>query len=238
MIIRKRIQLISLLLFPITMYYFSPYVIMMGLSEQIITGSFVLFFGLMLVSVFSSHLFCSTLCPVGALQDIMITHKRKPIKSLKLGISKWVVFFIWFAALVMIIFNFGMPKEVDVFYQTDHGISISQSFGYIIYYAVLGIFMILALTFGNRGGCHTVCWMAPFMIIGSRIGRWLHLPYWGLSSKQGCINCSQCSKACPMSLDVNQMVQENKTYNTNCISCKECVQACPKKILEIKWKKA
>ena len=41
--IRKLLLIISLLLFPITIWYMSPYLIIQGAMEGIITGSFVVF---------------------------------------------------------------------------------------------------------------------------------------------------------------------------------------------------
>ncbi|MCA1076459.1 hypothetical protein K9O30_22675 [Clostridium bowmanii] len=41
--IRKALIIISFLLFPITIYYFSPFLIIEGMTKGIITGSFILF---------------------------------------------------------------------------------------------------------------------------------------------------------------------------------------------------
>lgn len=41
--IRKAVIIISVILFPITYYYFSPYLIIDGASQGIISGSFIMF---------------------------------------------------------------------------------------------------------------------------------------------------------------------------------------------------
>ncbi|MGN0157328.1 MAG: hypothetical protein ACI39N_08760 [Lachnospiraceae bacterium] len=41
--VRKLILIISMLLFPITIWYMSPYLIMQGAMEGIVTGSFIVF---------------------------------------------------------------------------------------------------------------------------------------------------------------------------------------------------
>lgn len=235
---RKLIQLISLMLFPITMYYFSPYLIIMGLSEKIITGSFIVFALLMVTSIFSGRLFCSTICPAGAMQDIMINRQFSPLKRNFYRYFKWGVFTIWMAVMILLVSQVGLPEEVDPLYQTAKGISIHQPMGYIIYYAVIGLFLILALIFGNRGGCHTVCWMSPFMIVGSKLGRLLKLPYYGLTCSDNCIQCSKCDKVCPMTLKVSGMVEKKNMFHVDCISCNACVEACPKHTLKIKWRKS
>jgi ferredoxin-type protein NapH len=71
--------------------------------------------------------------------------------------------------------------------------------------------------------------MAPFMIIG----RWLRnrLPWPSLRLKARpaeCTNCGTCTRNCPMSLDVNGMVQRAAMENGECILCGNCVDGCPK----------
>lgn len=51
--IRKLLLIISLLLFPITIWYMSPYLIIQGAMEGIITGSFVVFTCMLLGSIFA-----------------------------------------------------------------------------------------------------------------------------------------------------------------------------------------
>ncbi len=65
--IRKAIILISFLLFPITLYYFSPVLIIQGAYEGVITGSFIVFSLLFLVSLSLGRGFCSWVCPAGGL---------------------------------------------------------------------------------------------------------------------------------------------------------------------------
>jgi polyferredoxin len=75
--------------------------------------------------------------------------------------------------------------------------------------------------------------MAPFMIIGMKVSDWLRLPRLSLKSdKSNCNGCNQCSKKCPMSLDVKTMVETSNMKNSECILCGECIDICPKKSIE------
>ena len=49
---RKLILIISLLLFPVTMWYMSPYLIIQGAMEGIVTGSFIVFIGTLFGAIF------------------------------------------------------------------------------------------------------------------------------------------------------------------------------------------
>ena len=132
----------------------------------------------------------------------------------------------------------GGYHAFDFFLDTQNGISVAGSpdrpilVAYIIYYAVVATFVVLSVTAGRRGGCHTICWMAPFMIIGRKISNWLHLPALHLESNPAaCTHCKKCTTNCPMSLDVNAMVQKPTMENSECILCGNCVDNCPAKVI-------
>jgi polyferredoxin len=104
--------------------------------------------------------------------------------------------------------------------------------GYIIYYAVIGIFLLLSVTLGRRAGCHTICWMAPFMILGRKLRNTVNWPALRLEAEtERCINCKKCTQNCPMSLDVNGMVQQGAMEQSECVLCGTCVDVCPKDVI-------
>ena len=130
---------------------------------------------------------------------------------------------------------------VDFFFMTDHGISVTEIHNYIVYYGVLLLLGIPALIHGRRGACHYLCWMAPFMVIGSTIGRFLHLPQLHIEAdRDRCVSCGKCSKTCPMGLDVKTMTEKGTNAKcTECIQCGACVDACPGKALKYRmsWRR-
>jgi polyferredoxin len=126
----------------------------------------------------------------------------------------------------------GGYKSVDFFYLTDYGISVSGPMNYFIYYTVLLVFFGLAVFVGRRAGCHSICWMSPFMIIGRKIRNFFKWPALRLTAQnENCINCKKCTQNCPMSLDVNGMVQVTKMEHTECILCGSCVDVCPQDVI-------
>jgi Pyruvate/2-oxoacid:ferredoxin oxidoreductase delta subunit len=91
------------------------------------------------------------------------------------------------------------------------------------------LFIGLAIAVGRRAGCHTVCWMAPFMMIGRWIRNQFPWPSLRLvADASACADCKKCTTNCPMSLDVNAMVQLGKMENVECILCGTCVDNCAK----------
>jgi ferredoxin-type protein NapH len=131
----------------------------------------------------------------------------------------------------------GWFRNIDFLYQTEHGISLGTSFGfipYVTYYGVLTLFLSLTLFTGRRGFCHFGCWVAPFVMIGQQIGRGFRLPQLRLSADPAkCSHCKNCNKNCPMSLDVHGLIQKN-LYHTECILCGTCIDVCPTKVIRFR----
>jgi ferredoxin-type protein NapH len=135
----------------------------------------------------------------------------------------------WIAIVVVIFVQMGGIKAVDPFYQTWNGISISDLPSVIMFAAIAGAIAVFALAAGKRAACHTICWMAPFMVTGRKIRNAANFPALQLEAdKTKCVNCKTCTRNCSMSLDVNAMVQSQSMENSECILCGKCVDSCPK----------
>jgi len=234
--IRQLVQLLSLLAFPITLNYFSPYVIVVASAVGVVNGSLILFALLFLSSLLLGRLFCSWICPAGAVQDICAQVQPKPVKGRTAHIVRWIIWMAWLATIAMLSLRAGGYQVVDPLYMTDHGISVSEIGNYVTYYGVIALFLIVALIGGKRAACHTICWMAPFMIVGRALGNRFQWPACHLSANTAaCVNCERCSRACPMSLDVHAMVQRGDMEETECMLCGSCVDACPNDVISLRF---
>ena len=236
--IRGTILLISFLLFPITIWYFSPYLIIQAMSEHIMNGSFFVFSVMFVASLFLGRVFCGYLCPAGCLQECV---SRCNDKAAKQGWRNKIKYVIWVLWIIGIIVTFILGKNdvtIDPFFMTDHGISVTEIHNYIIYYGVILILFLPSLIHGKRAACHYICWMAPFMVIGSTVGRALHIPQLHIEANvQNCVSCKRCTRSCPMGLDVAQMVKDGRNHNcSECTLCGVCVDECPKKVLKYSWR--
>lgn len=234
--IRKTILLISFLFFPITIYYFSPVLVILGAGQGIVVGSLIIF-GLMLISsLFLGRSFCGWVCPAGGLQECCTLCVDKKAAGGKFNFIKYVIWVPWILTIIVFALRTGGFHSVNFFYQINNGISVSDKFGYIIYYFFVGLIVLLALAGGKRAFCHYVCWMAPFMVIGSKIKSVLSIPSLRITPiKDNCNSCKLCDSKCPMSLSVSTMVQENSMDNTECIFCGQCVDTCKKMALKFSF---
>ena len=79
--IRRTILFISFLLFPITIWYFSPYLIIQAASEHIMNGSFIVFVAMFVFSLFFGRVWCGYFCPAGGLQECVMLINDRPAKQ-------------------------------------------------------------------------------------------------------------------------------------------------------------
>lgn len=232
---RQLLGLISLVLFPITLFYFSPYLIIMGGFHGIVSGSAIIFSLQFISGIFLGRYFCSYLCPAGAYQDILGHYYNKKTKV----IINRIKYFIWVPWLIFIIFLYiKAPKlNVEFGYQTTNYMSLSAPHSYIIYVGIIALFTVLGLTLGKRGACHSICWMAPFMVLGRKFGELLRIPSFKLTHNNGCIDCKQCNRVCPMSIDVHAFAKNDQDLSSECINCSDCIHSCPNKTLSIQYRR-
>ena len=235
--IRKGLIIVSLLLFPVIMNYLSPYIIIDGAAQGIVNGSLIVFGLQFLSALFVGRLWCGWGCPAGGLGEVCFAINNKPVRG-KVDWIKWLIWFPWLAIIVMMVMRAGGYQSVDFFHLTESGVSVDEPWKYIMYYIVVGIFLALSVFVGRRAGCHTICWMAPFMILGRKLrnlGNWPALRLRAETEK--CINCKKCTRECPMSLDVNGLVQKGVMEHSECVLCGTCVDVCPKDVIHYSFSK-
>lgn len=229
--IRKGLIFISLLLFPVTFFYFSPYIILFAARAGVVNGSFIVFLALFFFSLFVGRLWCGWLCPGAGLQEACFRFQKKRT-SPKVNKIKYVIWVIWLALIAWMAILAGGYKEVDFFMQTKNGISLTDAHSLNMFTIVMVAILVITFLAGRRGFCHTACWMAPFMIIGRKISIWLKIPRLSLAAeKEKCTRCTICTRNCPQSLEVHDMVQAGNMENPECVLCGTCVDSCRRKAI-------
>jgi ferredoxin-type protein NapH len=236
--IRKGLVILAFLSFPITMNFLSPYVIIDGAMNGIVNGSLVMFGVLFIFSLFLGRAWCGWVCPGGGMGEIIEPVNNRAVNGRKVNWIKWLIWIPWISLIIFLAVRAGGYQAVDYLLHTQNGISVAGTpdrpifIAYIIYYVVIGLFIGLAVLVGRRAGCHTICWMAPFMMIGRWIRNQFSWPSLRLEANaSACADCKKCTSNCPMSLDVNAMVGKGNMENSECILCGTCVDNCSKKVI-------
>lgn len=240
--VRRTLLLLAFIAFPVTMNYFSPYLIVDSAFQGILNGSAIVFGSMFLGSLVFGRLWCGWACPAAGLQEPLLRVNGRRVGR-RADLVKWFIWVPWIALIVFAVVRAGGYTSVDPFYGTVGGISVAGDANrpviaaYVIYFLVVLLFFGLALALGRRGGCHSVCWMAPFMIAGrsarNQLGAWPSLRL--VADSSACKKCGTCTDQCPMSLPVQEMVAAQSMERAECILCGTCVDGCPNKAIRYEF---
>jgi len=227
--VRRGLLLMTMLLFPLVYYFFSPYLIVDGGMRGIVSGSFIVFALLLVSGLVMGRGWCGWVCPAAGLQETCFTIQNQPARGGRRDWIKWGIWVVWIGVIAALTVLAGGYHTIDPFYPNGTWVSIVEPTGFIVYYVVIGTIVLLALRFGRRAFCHYGCWMAPLLIIGRTVRNWLHLPGLRLQAEPArCIGCNICTRNCPMSLDVMAMAKQGTMEHPECILCGSCIDVCPK----------
>jgi polyferredoxin len=234
--LRQKIRLLlvffSLLLFPVTLNFFSPYISIDGAIAGIVSGSVIVFAFQFVSGVFFGRAWCAWLCPVAGLSEMAqaVNRKTPPVRALT--IVRYAIFTVWFGVLVAMFVVAGGIRGVNPLHLTENLVSVDAPLKFITYYLVVFLLFGLSLAVGRRASCHAVCWMSPFLVGGSLSGRLLRLPRLKVKSDAArCAGCKSCDSRCPMSIPVSAYAARGEVSSLDCILCGQCVDGCPNRVL-------
>jgi len=198
-------------------------------------ANLVLAVALLLVAFFARGAFCGWICPLGFLQDLTsgfgrIVKKRvppvrravralqirarglarldRPLRLLKYAVLAWAV-------LGAAYFGLMVFRDVDPWIALLDLGRESAGFGLL----VLGI-LLVASFFVDRPWCRYACPLGAANGIVARLS-----PVFLRRDVAACVDCTACSRACPMGLPVATAL---KITSVDCTGCLECVEACPR----------
>ncbi|MFH2115263.1 MAG: 4Fe-4S dicluster domain-containing protein [Spirochaetota bacterium] len=133
----------------------------------------------------------------------------------------------------------GGVQGIEFVFATRGGFSVSDIPSLLAYLMVVIVFFLPALLAGRRAACHTICWMASFIILGRSAGRALRLPFLKVrSTPESCVSCGRCDATCPMSLPVSRLLAAGEISSGDCILCGECVDTCGRKTFSFSCRQA
>lgn len=231
--LRKSILLFSLLIFPITFIYMSPYLTVVGTIKGVIASGLLFWVLIFITSLVFGRAFCSYACPLGALQIYLYGATGKKIKRVKhLSVFKFIIWIIWVAGTIILSIVFGGYSSIDIFFENP-GFPPYDILAHIIYFGMVISIFFFTLYFGKMSFCHYLCPFSVFMIIGTKIKNSFRYPSLRIISKSNkCVSCKRCNNVCPMSLPVMEMVKKNNMRSSSCILCGNCIDKCKPKAIE------
>jgi len=199
--------------------------------NRIWTSSFILMVITIITTVLFGRVFCSYLCPLGALQEWIRGLGRKiGLKKdieLPVVVDKYARYLKYFVLVFIIYYSY---KTGELFFRDYDPYNALMHFGNeyeekVIAYVILAIVLLSAL-FSKNWWCRYLCPLGATMAIIKKIS-----PFRIVRDGSTCVSCGLCDKTCPANLNI----KDAQTIDSaDCISCLNCVSDCPKSSLKAK----
>jgi polyferredoxin len=220
-----------------SIYYF----FMTGEIHPAHPAGFFILLGIIAVSLIFGKAFCSWMCPIGYISEmigdfgekiIYKLFKRKlkmprwldyPLRSLKyllMGFFVYAIFFTMSTAALKFFLDGDYNVMADV--KMYHFFANMSQFALIVIAVLFGLSIII-----RNFWCRYLCPYGALLGIVSFFS-----PTKIKRNLDSCIDCGLCAKACPSSIKVDKV---KRVISDECSSCLSCVDACPvKDTLEVK----
>lgn len=234
--IRTAILVLSFLLMSVTFAYTSPVVMMMGLSQGVIAAGLIFWIANFVLAFIFGRAFCGYACPSGAEQMIVDRTVRLDLRPVPhLRNLKYLFAVLWVGGAVLLAIGAG-NLVINPLFQLGNGMPPWPAAAYVVFYAIIFVVFAIAMVLGRRGMCSYLCPMSVVFMAITKLKDIIRIPSLHLEAvPDDCIHCKKCSTACPMSLDVDEMVTGNQIQNPECILCGSCVDTCPKNVIRFAW---
>lgn len=208
---------------------FLPLSALMALKQFIFTGTYdmvhpaglLILIMAVLISIIFKKGFCSTICPVGFVSELISE------SGLKIKIHKYIFpFFAWIKYALFGFFAYAILYQMSVFdingfLRSPYNIVADAKMLYFFQHPsmttiiVLGSLIFLTMLFKNLW-CRFLC---PY---GAMLGLLSMLsPFKVKRDKKSCTSCKACSNACPMDIEIHK---KNIVHTPECFGCFECVK--------------
>ncbi len=205
------------------------YLLLSGRIDPIHPAALAIFLAILLMSLVVARSFCSHICPVGLLSELLgrlglrltgrtLTPPRwldLPLRSLK-----WLLlaFFVWAVWVAM------DPRGVAAFLDSPYARVVDVKMWLFfarpsrLTVAVLGV-LVVGSVFVRDLWCRYLC---PYGALLGVLGRLA--PFKVTRDPRLCTDCRACTRVCPARLPVHSL---QRVASVECTSCMDCVAVCP-----------
>ena len=205
------------------------YWLVTGTIHPVHPAALVIFLSILLVSLVAKKSFCSWICPVGTLSDLL---QRLGMRLFGRSFRIWrpldiilrsvkYLLLLFFAKIILL----DMPKEaltafLDTPYWAAADIKMLLFFTAIssTTLVVLAVLALLSL-FYHQFWCRYLC---PYGALLGLVS--IASPFKIRRDPVGCTGCQRCTRACPAQLKVHESLTVSSPECTGCLSC---VASCP-----------
>lgn len=208
-----------------SLYYF----FLTGLVHPAHPAGMFILAAIILLSVVFGKSFCSWLCPVGLVNEVLgdlgekIFRRRMflprwvdwPLRSLKYLI---LLFFVW--SIFVSMTTLALKMFLDAPYNIVSDIKMYYFFAEISQFALIVVAILFGLSIVIRNfWCRFLCPYGALLGLASLIS-----PSKITRNAVNCIDCAKCAAACPSNIKVDKVLT---VISDECHSCLNCVDVCP-----------
>lgn len=192
-------------------------------------AGFFIFFAIILMSIVFGKSFCSWLCPVGFISEMIgdfgeKIFKRKlklpgildyPLRSLKYFLLGFLVY-----SVLFLMSDLAIKSFLDSPYNIIADIKMYYFFAELSRTSliVIGVLFILSIFIRNFW-CRFLCPYGALLGLTSLLS-----PNKIQRNPVSCIDCGLCVKACPSAINIDKV---KTVFSDECSACMSCVDICP-----------
>lgn len=237
--VRRTVLALLFLALPITLNYYSPYLMISGSAEGVASFSLVFWLAVFGSALLLGRSFCGWACPFNGLQQLWESVGARPLKKVRfLPALKYAFWAMWVAGLGAVLASAGLWTSFQPLYMTENGVSVTEAGNLVTYFMLVGLTLAPA-ALGRRGFCRYLCPFGVWGIVGEKLGHLARMPRLMLRAQpERCNACGKCERSCPMQLPVSSMVAEGTMRATECFMCESCADVCPRKAIEVGFGRA
>lgn len=200
-----------------------------GNIHQAHPAGLFIFLAIILMSLIFGKSFCSWMCPIGFISELIGDFGEKIFKrrlrlpkilDIPLRSIKYLLLAFLFYAVIFLMTDIAIKAFLDSPYNLVADLKMYYFFADISRFSIIVLSLLFIFSIFIRNfWCRYLCPYGALLGIFSLLS-----PHKIKRETKSCIDCGLCSKACPSMIKVDKV---STVYSDECTTCLNCVDACP-----------